>query len=70
LPYGATGSGNKMAADYMLNAYPSWVRSWINSKGGLSSRSIFMGYAEASKFLATCGHSVGIPQARIAMSGK
>jgi len=69
LPYGATGSGNKIAADYMLKAYPTWVKSWINSKGGLSSRSISMDYVQASKFLATCNHAVGVPQARIAMSG-
>jgi hypothetical protein len=69
MPYGATGSGNKIAANYMLNAYPGWVRSWINSKGGLSSRPILMSYAQASKFLTTCGHATGVPKARIAMSG-
>ena len=69
MPYGATGSGNKMAAAYMLNAYPSWVRTWINSKGGLSSRPILMNYAQASKFLATCDHSVSAPKTHVAMSG-
>ena len=69
LPYGATGSGNKLAADYMLNAYPGWVKSWIKSKGGLSSRNISMGYAQTSKFLPTCNHTIGAPQAHIAMSG-
>jgi hypothetical protein len=69
MPYGATGSGNRLAMDYMLNAYPSWVRSWINSKGGLSSRPILMGYAQASKFLATCHHTITTPQTHVAMSG-
>lgn len=69
MPYGAAGSGNKIAANYMLNAYPGWVRSWINSKGGLSSQPLVMNYAYASKFLATCGHAVGAPQARTAMLG-
>ena len=54
LPYGASASGNRAAASYMLRQYPGWVRSWINSKGGLSSRMISMKYAHASKFLPTC----------------
>lgn len=54
LPYGASASGNKVAASYMLRSYPGWVRNWIRSKGGLSSRMISMKYAHASKYLPTC----------------
>jgi hypothetical protein len=53
-PYGAGSRGNHFARMYMLNSYPGWVRSWINSKGGLSSRLITMDYAYASKFMRTC----------------
>ena len=54
MPYGASASGNRVAASYMLRSYPSWVRNWIRSKGGLSGRMISMNYAHASKFLPTC----------------
>ena len=54
LPYGASGSGNRIAASYMLGQYPGWVRSWISSRGGLSHNLISMKYAQASKFLPTC----------------
>src|SRR5215208_1268673 len=54
-PYGSTPSGNRMARMYMLKTYPGWVRSWISSRGGLSSRVITMNYAYASKFMKPCG---------------
>jgi hypothetical protein len=54
-PYGAGTNGNRVARNYMLNSYPGWVRSWIGSRGGLSSRLITMDYAYASKFMRTCG---------------
>ena len=54
LPYGATPSGNRMAASYMLNSYPAWVRSWIRGRGGLTSQLISMDYAQASRFMPTC----------------
>ena len=54
-PYGSTPSGNRMARMYMLKAYPGWVRSWISSRGGLSSRVMTMNYAYASKFMKPCG---------------
>ena len=65
-PYGATGSGNQIALEYMMNAYPGWVRMWISSKGGLSSQPISMSYSESRKFLATCGQAVGAGRAQIA----
>ena len=54
-PYGASSRGNRIALSYMLNSYPGWVRSWINSRGGLSRRLIRMEYAYASKYMRTCG---------------
>jgi hypothetical protein len=54
-PYGSSASGNRMAKTYMLKSYPSWVRNWINSQGGLSSRVITMNYRYASKFMKPCG---------------
>lgn len=54
-PYGSSPSGNRMARMYMLKSYPGWVRSWISSRGGLSSRVITMNYGYASKFMKPCG---------------
>ena len=42
---------NKQVTDWMYGQYPGWVRSWINSQGGLSGRLITMPYGYASKFL-------------------
>ena len=68
LPYGASASGNRVAASYMLKSYPSWVRSWIRSKGGLSNRLISMKYAHASKFLPTCNVAAKSRTLRLAKS--
>lgn len=54
LPYGASASGNRFAASYMLRSYPSWVRNWIRSKGGLTNKMLSMNSAYASKFLPNC----------------
>ncbi|MEP7171894.1 MAG: hypothetical protein ABI705_00255 [Aestuariivirga sp.] len=54
MPYGASASGNRFAASYMLRSYPGWVRNWIRSKGGLSNKMLSMNYAYASKFLPSC----------------
>jgi len=54
-PYGANAKGNRGAKAYMLRTYPSWVRSYISNKGGLSSRMISMNYGYASRFIKTCG---------------
>jgi hypothetical protein len=68
LPYGATGSGNQMAASFMMRSYPVWVRNWINAKGGLSGRPLSMSYSVASKYLPTCNHQDNQPKLRVAMS--
>lgn len=54
LPYGASQRNNKVAAKYLLRKYPSWVRSWIAAKGGLTSSLKTMGYAYASRFIPRC----------------
>ncbi len=54
LPYGSGKSANATAARYMLQKYPSWVRSWIKANGGLKKRIKRMDYAYASKFMKPC----------------
>ncbi len=54
LPYGASRNGNRTAASYLMRSYPQWVRRWIASQGGLSSRMMTMRFAHASRFIATC----------------
>ena len=54
LPYGASQAGNRIAARYMQRAYPSWVRSWVKSTGGLSRTLKRMSYAYASKHIRPC----------------
>jgi hypothetical protein len=53
--YGAGPRGNQIATSYMLNKYPSWVRNWISTKGGLSRRLITMPYEYTSNYMNTCG---------------
>lgn len=53
-PFNASKKGNRIATQYMLRQYPSWVRSWIVSNGGLSSRLIVMNYKTASQHLKSC----------------
>jgi hypothetical protein len=52
--YGASPKANRVATLYLLNTYPSWVRNWINSKGGLSRRLITMPFRYASKHMQAC----------------
>lgn len=54
LPYGASNAGNRIAARYMQRLYPSWVRSWIQRKGGLSRNLKRMDYEYASKHIRLC----------------
>jgi hypothetical protein len=53
-PYGANQKWNAVAADYMMNWYPEWVRSWILENGGLSPQIRTMNYNYASQHLRTC----------------
>jgi hypothetical protein len=63
--YGAGPKGNQIATSYMLNKYPSWVRSWINSQGGLSRRLITMPYDYTSKHMKTCGPVTAQSEVRV-----
>jgi hypothetical protein len=58
LPYGARADFNNWAADFMMQSYPQWVRSWIHARGGLSHQPLRMDYAYASRFLPTCGDAM------------
>lgn len=54
LPFGSSSEGDREAAKYLLRQYPSWVRSWIRSKGGLSRTLKRMSYSHARRFLPRC----------------
>ncbi len=54
LPYGGSARANKMAKNYMLRSYPSWVRSWLNANGGLTTRIKVMRYADVRGHLPQC----------------
>ncbi len=43
-----------VATNFMMQNYPSWVKSWIASKGGLRRNIKTMPYSYASQFLSTC----------------
>lgn len=57
-PFGASGKGNRAAQAFMMRNYPGWVKSWIRSKGGLSSGMKTMSYSYASRFIKPCGSAV------------
>jgi hypothetical protein len=57
-PFGASARGNRVARMFMKRNYPGWVRSWINSQGGLSGSMKTMSYAHASRFIKPCGSAV------------
>jgi hypothetical protein len=57
---GGAVNSNYYTAAYLYNHYPSWVRSWIKSQGGLrkdDQKLIDMPYAYAKNYLPTCGRS-------------
>jgi hypothetical protein len=53
-PFGAGNNGNRAVQKYMIATYPAWVRRWISSRGGLSSATLSMDYAYASKHMKSC----------------
>ena len=57
-PFGSSSRGNRMAQALMMQNYPPWVRSWLRSQGGLTSRLKTMNYVYASKFIKPCGPTV------------
>ena len=54
-PYGASESGNAVAAAYMMKLYPPWVKSWLLENGGLSPQIQIMNYSYARQYMKTCG---------------
>ena len=57
LPYGSNPKGNKVAAQYMMRNYPSWVRNWIYAQGGLTHQTKVMDYSYTSRFLKPCANA-------------
>ena len=54
-PSARSSRSERSAQAFMMTKYPDWVRSWIQGKGGLSSRLFRMDYAYASRFIPGCG---------------
>lgn len=42
------------AKRYMMSRYPSWVRRFLNSKGGLTGRLVTMPYSYARAHMRAC----------------
>ena len=53
-PSARSSRSERSAQAFMMTKYPDWVRSWIQGKGGLSSRLFKMDYAYASRFIRGC----------------
>jgi hypothetical protein len=53
-PSARSSRAERSAQAFMMGKYPDWVRSWIQGKGGLSSRLFRMEYAYASRFIPSC----------------
>lgn len=71
LPFGSTARGNKVAANFLLKNYPQWVRSWLQSKGGLSKNLKVMPYEYASRHIKPCsGKAPLVQQARLSLNGR
>lgn len=54
LPVSRNSRMAQLAHLYMMRKYPGWVRSYIASNGGLSSRLMTMDYKYASRFMRRC----------------
>jgi hypothetical protein len=56
--YGTSPRGNRTATAYLMRNYPSWVRRWISTNGGLTSSIKTMPYKYAARYLRKCslGH--------------
>ena len=53
-PSARSSRSERSAQAFLMTKYPDWVRSWIQGKGGLSSRLFKMDYAYASRFIPSC----------------
>lgn len=45
----------RLTQRYMMMKYPSWVRSFIERRGGLTAQLVRMDYDYASRFMRSCG---------------
>ena len=54
MPVSSRHRARAVAAEYLLNKYPSWVTAWLDAHGGLSPRELTMGYQYASQYLRPC----------------
>jgi hypothetical protein len=54
-PYGGkTPGANRDAATYMMRSYPIWVREWINARGGLTRKILYLYYADIKGRIKDC----------------
>jgi hypothetical protein len=53
-PRHSNGRAAAAAKRYMLRKYPGWVRAFVNSQDGLTSRLVTMNYRYASRFIRKC----------------
>jgi hypothetical protein len=53
-PIAGSQKARHLAQVYMLNAYPEWVRSWIDAVGGLSEDLVTMNFEYASRYMRPC----------------
>ncbi|WP_119273490.1 hypothetical protein [Taklimakanibacter deserti] len=54
MPRAGSVGATRQAKRFLYRNYPGWVRSWIASRGGLSSTMITMNHNYASKFIRAC----------------
>jgi hypothetical protein len=54
LPNGVYGRQHELAAKYLLDTYPEWVKDWLDAKGGLTTQTQVMGYHYAQQYLPDC----------------
>lgn len=54
LPHSVSQKNIRKATSILMNNYPSWVKRWIASQGGLSNSIKRMNYKYASQYMRTC----------------
>lgn len=68
LPSGSSSRGDRIAANFMLNIYPAWVRKWLDANGGLTTQLKVMRYDYARQHLPECGQGKTVRQDRMGSS--
>jgi hypothetical protein len=54
MPQARSAQTTNLAKRFLYRKYPGWVRSWIASRGGLSTSLITMDYSYARRFIRPC----------------